>query len=187
MLFFSIREKDNLLAEANAAISREETKPLREILEGFFFYINIPALTLYPLGFVALCLQMWRDQLFPYSWDFGGLNFVMTWYAASLVPKVVVIGMGVRLLFLSLLAGALAMDIDSLTSNCLHRWWYVWRWWHLVETWKEYSKWEVVLWRLSFVTYQSQTTRRESFGIGTTKQHSPPTLLPSGITEATSL
>lgn len=51
MLFTSGREKEGSLAKANATIL---------------------ALTLYPLGFVALCLQMRRDHYFPYSWDFGG-------------------------------------------------------------------------------------------------------------------
>jgi hypothetical protein len=152
MLIPSDREKENPLVKADATISNEETKPLRDILEGFLFYVGIPALTLYPLGFVALCLQMWRDQLFPYSWDFGGFNFGMTWYAASLVPKVVVIGMGVRLLFVSLLACALGMGIAWLTSNFLHRWWRVRGRWYLVESWKEQSKWEILFWRLSFVT-----------------------------------
>ena len=66
------------MAKADTTVSDEETKPLRDILEGFLFYIGIPALTLYSLGFVALCLQMWRDRYFPYSWDFGGFNFGMT-------------------------------------------------------------------------------------------------------------
>ena len=54
--------KENFIAKADTTVSDEETKPLRDILEGFLFYIGIPALTLYPLGFVALCLQMWRDR-----------------------------------------------------------------------------------------------------------------------------
>jgi hypothetical protein len=142
----------NPLVNADASSSNNETKPLRDILEGFLFYVGIPALTLYPLGFVALCLQMWRDHYFPYSWDFDGFNFGMTWYAASLIPKVVVVGTGVRLLFLSLLAGVLAIGVASLLSNFLHRWWYVRQRWHLVEHWKGLPRWEMLLWRLSFVT-----------------------------------
>lgn len=71
------------MAEPHTASTDRETNSLREVIEGFLFYVGIPALTLYPLGFVALCLQMWRDQDFPYSWDFGGVDFGMTWYAAS--------------------------------------------------------------------------------------------------------
>ncbi len=153
MLNPSAREKENPLVNADASSSNEVTKPLRDTLEGFLFYVGIPALTLYPLGFVALCLQMWRDQHFPYSWAFGGgFNFGMTWYAASLVPKVVVIGMEMRLLFLSLLACTLAMGVSSLTSNFLHRWWHVRQRWILVESWKVQSKWEILFWRLSFAT-----------------------------------
>ncbi len=76
----------------------------------------------------------------------------MTWYAASLVPKVVVAGTGVRLLFLSLLACVLAMGFASLSSNFLQRWWYLRRRWHLVEAWRGNGKWEVLLWRLSCIT-----------------------------------
>ena len=112
------------MAQEDTVSTGHETNSLREVIEGFLFYVGIPALTLYPLGFVALCLQMWRDHQFPYSWDFGGFNFGMTWYAASLVPKVVVAGTGVRLLFLSLLACGLAMGVASLTSNFLQRWFF---------------------------------------------------------------
>ena len=140
------------MAEPDTAPTGREPNSLREVIEGFLFYVGIPALTLYPLGFVALCLQMWRDHQFPYSWDFGGFNFGMTWYAASLVPKVVVIGTGVRLLFLSLLACILAMGIASLSSNFLQRWWYVRRRWHRVEAWRANGKWEVLFWQVSFVT-----------------------------------
>ena len=140
------------MAEPHTAPAGRETNSLREVIEGFLFYVGIPALTLYPLGFVALCLQMWRDHQFPYSWDFGGFNFGMIWYATSLVPKVVVIGTGVRMLFVSVLACVLVMGVASLSSNFLQRWWYVRRRWHLVEAWKANGKWEVLFWRLSFVT-----------------------------------
>lgn len=140
------------MTEPNTGSPGEQTNSLRETLEAFFFYVGIPALTLYPLGFVALCLQMWRDHDFPYSWDFGEFNFGMTWYAASLIPKVVIMGTGVRLLFLSLLACVLAMGIASLTFNFLQRYWHLRQRWHLIETWKGNGKWEVLLWRLSFAT-----------------------------------
>ncbi len=133
------------MAEASTKSPRDEERSLREILEGFLFYIGLPALTLYPLGFVALCLQMWRDYQFPYSWDFGGFNFGMIWYAASLVPKVVVIGTGVRLLFVSLLACALTMGIASLTFNFLQRR-------DPAVSWRRRSEWEMMFWRLSFIT-----------------------------------
>ena len=57
-----------------------------------------------------------------------------------------------RLLFLSLLACVVAMSIASLSSNFLQRWWYARRRWHLLEAWRGNGKWEVLFWRLSFVT-----------------------------------
>lgn len=75
----------------------------------------------------------------------------MIWCAASLVPKVVAIGTGVRLLFLSLLACVVAMGIASLTYNFLQRR-YLQRQWRPVESWKRSEKWEILVWRLSFVT-----------------------------------
>jgi len=46
----------------------------------------------------------------------------MIWYAASLVPKVIVIGTGVRLLLLSLVSTVLSMCIASATLLLLQRW-----------------------------------------------------------------
>ena len=43
---------------------------VKEVVEAALLYIGIPAITLYPLGFVALELQMWRDP-FSSSADFG--------------------------------------------------------------------------------------------------------------------
>jgi hypothetical protein len=56
------RREGKSLAESHSASTSRETNSLREIIEGFLFYVGIPALTLYPLGFVALCLQMWRRR-----------------------------------------------------------------------------------------------------------------------------
>ncbi len=38
---------------------------VKEVVEAALLYIGIPAITLYPLGFVALGLQMWRDPFSP--------------------------------------------------------------------------------------------------------------------------
>ncbi len=38
---------------------------VKEIVEATLLYVGIPAITLYPLGFVALGLQMRRDPFFP--------------------------------------------------------------------------------------------------------------------------
>src|ERR687885_1607450 len=102
--------------------SSASNRSLREAIGGLLFYIGIPAVTLYPLGFVALSLQLWRDPDFPYTWASSGLDFAMIWYAASLVPKVVVIGTGVRLLLVSVLSTFLSMAVASLTLHFLREW-----------------------------------------------------------------
>src|SRR5919199_324765 len=112
----------NLKTSRAAATTSTEAPPLRNILGGALFYIGIPAATLYPLGFLALSLQLWRDPNFPYNWVTSGLDFPMIWYAASMVPKVVVIGTGVRLLLLSLFSTVLSMCIGSATLLWLQRW-----------------------------------------------------------------
>ncbi len=142
------------MADSHNRTSSADRRSLREILGGFLFYIGIPAITLYPLGFVALSLQLWRDPDFPYSWASGGFNFAMIWYAASLVPKVVVIGTGVRLLFIALLSTILTMVVASATLHFLQKW-------NLAKSqarrkepehhskWEHLNKWERRLWRLS--------------------------------------
>jgi hypothetical protein len=97
------------MAGSDNKTSYVDKSSLRDVFGGFLFYFGIPAAMLYPLGFVALSLQLWRDPDFPYTWASSGFNFAMLWYAASLVPKVVVIGTGIRLLFLSLLATLLSV------------------------------------------------------------------------------
>ena len=38
---------------------------VRDIFEAGLFYVGIPAVTLYPLGFVGLGVEMWNDPFFP--------------------------------------------------------------------------------------------------------------------------
>ena len=57
---------------------------VKDIVEAALLYVGVPAITLYPLGFVALGLQMWRDPFFPYT-AFGPI-----WDAVSLVPRTIV-------------------------------------------------------------------------------------------------
>ncbi len=144
------------MADSGNKTSSADRRSFREIMGGFLFYFGIPAITLYPLGFVALSLQLWRDPDFPYSWASSGFNFAMLWYAASLVPKVVVIGTGVRLLFISLLSTLLAMTVASATLHLLREWNLVKRWIKRKEQeessrWKGFNKWERHLWRLSLI------------------------------------
>jgi hypothetical protein len=135
---------------------------LRNILGGALFYIGIPAATLYPLGFMALSLQIWRDPEFPYNWATSGLDFTMIWYAASLVPKVVVIGIGIRLLLLSLVATVLSMSIASATMLMLQKWKLAKSWsagegqdddvaGYFLSRWEHLNKWERRFWYLSLL------------------------------------
>ena len=81
---------------------------LRHTLEGALFYVGIPTVTLYPLGFVGLGLQMRSDPFFPYS------HLGTVWDALSLVPQMEVIGTGVWLLYLSLISLALGVGVATL-------------------------------------------------------------------------
>jgi len=110
------------MASSTRTTSSADNKPsLRDILGGALFYIGIPAATLYPLGFMALSLQLWRDADFPYNWASSGFDFSMIWFAVSLVPKVVVVGTGIRLLLLSLFSTALSMSVASMTLYLLRQ------------------------------------------------------------------
>ena len=138
-----------------------EPTSLRNILGGALFYIGIPAVTLYPLGFLSLSLQIWRDPDFPYNWATSGLDFPMIWYAASMVPKVIVIGIGVRLLVLSLVSTVLSMCIASATLLLLQRWKLAKSWaegegqdhvaGYFLSRWERLNKWERRLWYLSLL------------------------------------
>ena len=81
---------------------------LRHTLEGALFYVGIPTVTLYPLGFVGLGLQMRSDPFFPYS------HLGTVWDALSLVLQMEVIGTGVWLLYLSLISLALGVGVATL-------------------------------------------------------------------------
>ena len=67
----------------------------RDIVEVALRYVAVPAVTLYPLGFVGLGLQLWRDLFFPYT------DFTAIWEAVSLISQRVVIRTG-ELIYLSL-------------------------------------------------------------------------------------
>ena len=58
----------------------------KDLVQSLLVYVGIPAVTLYPLGFAALAIQLWNDPLFPYY------DFATIWYAVTLVPKTVVMG-----------------------------------------------------------------------------------------------
>lgn len=81
---------------------------VRSLGESLLFYVGIPAATLYPLGFLGLGIQIWRDPLFPYS------RLDSVWLAVSLVPEMSVIWTGVRLLFLALISTAFGVGVSVL-------------------------------------------------------------------------
>ena len=95
--------------------TQESTLKGRDLIETMILYVGVPALTLYPLGFVALGLEMLRDPFFPYY------SFHAVWNAVSLVPQTVVIGTGVKLLYLSLISTALGAGIATVAYRYFHR------------------------------------------------------------------
>jgi hypothetical protein len=146
------------MASSDTKTSPKDSPSLRDILGGVLFYVGIPAFTLYPLGFIALSLQLWRDPDFPYNWASSGLDFTIIWYAASLIPKIVVIGTGVRLLSIALLSTILIMSVAALTLHLLREWNLVKGWvkhekqQNTARGWKRLNKWERRFWHLSLVT-----------------------------------
>jgi len=78
---------------------------IKSLIEGGLLYIGIPAATLYPLGFIALGVQLWRDPAFPYH------DFTTIWEAVALIPETVVVATGIRLIYLSLVATILGAAV----------------------------------------------------------------------------
>jgi hypothetical protein len=83
-------------------------KRVRGVAESALFYVGIPAAALYPLGVLGIGIQLWRDPLFSYS------RLDTVWVAVSLVPERVVIGTGIRLLFLAVVSVAFAVGVSVL-------------------------------------------------------------------------
>src|SRR5215212_3311076 len=79
-------------------------------------YIGIPGATLYPLGLLALLIQLLRDPHFPYY------DPVTAWTAVSVIPQTVVIGTGISLAYTSLLAALAGLEVYYLTLLLLHHW-----------------------------------------------------------------
>ena len=88
-------------------------KKIRSLAESALFYVGIPAAIIYPLGFLGLAIQLWRDPLFPYS------RLDTVWVAVSLVPEKVVIGTGIRLLFFALESLAFGAGVSVLVVRGL--------------------------------------------------------------------
>lgn len=108
---------------------------------------------------MALGLQIWRDPNFPYNWATSGLDFPMIWYATALVPKVIIIGTGVRLLALSLISTVLSMCMASATLLLLRRWKLAKSWsagqdeyiGRSMSRWEHIKRWERPFWYLSLL------------------------------------
>src|SRR3954466_5398801 len=92
------------------------TTKTRGVAELALLYIGIPGATLYPLGLVALLIQLLRDPSFPYY------DPVTAWTAVSVISQTVVIGTGIWLVFLSLFTALVGMEVYYLTLLLLHQW-----------------------------------------------------------------
>jgi hypothetical protein len=88
---------------------------LKDLVQSLLFYVGIPAVTLYPLGFAALAIQLWNDPLFPYY------DFDTVWYAVTLVPQTQVMGSALKLIFISLGATAVGVGIALRVSRSVRR------------------------------------------------------------------
>jgi hypothetical protein len=92
------------------------TKSTKGLAELALLYIGIPGATLYPLGLVALLIQLLRDPSFPYY------DPVTAWTAVSVIPQTVVIATGISLAYLSVFTTFVGMEVYYLTLLLLHHW-----------------------------------------------------------------
>ena len=67
-------------------------------------YIGIPAILLYPVGFLVFVLQVW---------NFYPFDFSTAWYAASLIPVTVATGQGVKYLLMPLVISVIVSSVLS--------------------------------------------------------------------------
>ncbi len=87
----------------------------KDLVEVTLLYVGVPAVTLYPLGFVGTFVQMWRDEFFLYY------DFNVIWNAVSMIPNTEVVGTGVQLLYFSLVATLLGVGVASLIFGFLRK------------------------------------------------------------------
>ncbi len=88
---------------------------VKDLVEVALLYVGVPAVTLYPLGFVGLLIQLWRDNFFPYY------DYDTVWNAVAMIPNTVVVGTGVELLYFSVVSTLLGIGIASLASKLLRK------------------------------------------------------------------
>ena len=96
--------------------SSEGNTSTKSIAQLVLLYVGIPGATLYPLGLVALLIQLLRDPSFPYY------DPVTAWAAVSVISQTVVIWTGIWLVFLSLFTALVGIEIYYLTLLLLHQW-----------------------------------------------------------------
>jgi hypothetical protein len=96
--------------------SSEDNTSTKSMAQLVLLYIGIPGATLYPLGLLALLIQLLRDPSFPY------FDLVTAWSAVSVIPQTVVIGTGIWLVFLSLFTALVGVEAYYLTLLLLHQW-----------------------------------------------------------------
>ncbi|MDQ4062986.1 MAG: hypothetical protein M3122_03620 [Actinomycetota bacterium] len=87
----------------------------KDLVEVSLLYVGVPAVTLYPLGFVGTFVQMWRDEFFPYY------DFNVIWNAVAMTPNTEVVGTGVQLLYFSLVATLLGVGVASFIFGFLRK------------------------------------------------------------------
>src|SRR3954447_26384674 len=104
--------KDNQPSNG-ASEGNTSTKSIAQLV---LLYIGIPGATLYPLGLLALLIQLLRDASFPYY------DPVTAWAAVAVIPQTVVIWTGIWLVFLSLFTALVGVEVYYLTLLLLHQW-----------------------------------------------------------------
>jgi len=96
-------------------LARRDSVKVRDLVELSLLYVGVPAVTLYPLGFVGLLIQLWRDNFFPYD------DYDTVWSTVAMVPNTVVVGTGVELLYFSAVSTLLGMGVAPLISKLVRK------------------------------------------------------------------
>jgi hypothetical protein len=113
-------------------VSDDEAQPasLRDIAETVAAYVGIPALLLYPFGLFVLALLLWGLE----GKDRPNVDFITAWYAASLVPNVVIAGHGARAFLIPLLITLGVSFAVAKVSFWIDRTPFAWR-----SEWRKYT------------------------------------------------
>ena len=120
------------MANSDTRNSPKESRSLKDILGG---YCSISGSRLSPFilsGLWPSASSYGEIPIFPTTGPPAGSTFII-WYAASLIPKIVVIGTGVRLLSISLLSTILIMSVAAITLHLLREW-------NVVKGWVKHEK-----------------------------------------------